>query len=76
MSARIPTPAEIAAMIKKARKAQGLRQDALAGPARLGIRFIVELEAGMPTKQYGKVLQVLDVLGFKMHIEPPKEDEA
>ena len=74
MSVRIPTPAEIGAMIKQARKALGLRQDQLAGAAGLGVRFVVELEAGKPTAQVGKVLQVLDALGFTMHIEPPKDD--
>ena len=76
MSARIPMPAEIGAMVKQARKAQGLRQDQLAGAIGLGTRFIVELEAGKPTAQIGKVLQVLDGLGFKVHIQPPKESEA
>ena len=60
-------------MLKQARKAQGLRQDQLAGATGHGTRFVVELEAGKPTAQVGKVLQVLDALGFAMQIEPPAE---
>jgi y4mF family transcriptional regulator len=51
-------------MVRRVRKRAGLRQDELAGAAGVGIRFIVDLEAGKPTLQVGKVLHVLDALGI------------
>ena len=69
--ARIPTPAEIGAIVRAARKAQNLRQDELAGVAGVGLRFIVDLEAGKPTAQLGKVLQVLETLGCTLDLVPP-----
>ena len=49
-----------------------MRQDELAGAAGVGFRFIVELEAGKPTVQLGKTLQVLSVLGCSIEITPPR----
>lgn len=65
------TPEQIGAIIREARRAQGLRQDQLAGAAGVGVRFIVELEAGKPTVQLGKALGVLAALGCKIEIEGP-----
>lgn len=67
------TPADIAAVIRAARKAQGLRQDELAGVVGVGVRFIVDLESGKPTAQIGKVLQVLAALGCRVEITAPQE---
>jgi y4mF family transcriptional regulator len=54
--------------IRTARKAQGLRQDQLAGAAGVGVRFIVDLEAGKASAQLGKALQVAAVLGLVVTI--------
>ncbi len=72
----VPTPAEIGAIVRSARKAQNLRQDQLAGAAGVGLRFIVDLEAGKPTAQLGKVLLVLRTLGCSVAITPPKPHGA
>lgn len=56
-------------MVRTARKAAGLRQDELAGVAGVGTRFVVELEGGKPTLQFGKVLAVLAALGLTLHID-------
>jgi len=69
---RTLTPAEIGDIVRATRKATGLRQYELAGAAGVGLRFVVDLEAGKPTAQIGKVLQVLDALGCSVDIEPPK----
>ena len=53
------TPVDIGNTIRAARKAQGLRQDELAAAANVGVRFLIELEAGKPTAQLGKTLSVL-----------------
>jgi y4mF family transcriptional regulator len=66
------TPAEIGATVRAARKAQKLRQDQLAGAANVGLRFIVDLEAGKPTAQIGKALTVLAALGVTMEMKAPE----
>jgi len=76
MTQRIPTPAEIGALIRSIRKASGLRQDELAGACGVGLRFIVDLEAGKPTAQIGKALQVLAGLGVTMTLTPPPEGKG
>lgn len=72
MTKRTLTPAEIGAIVRSARKAQNLRQDELAGAAGVGLRFIVDLEAGKATAQLGKTLQVLHTLGCSFDIAPPR----
>jgi y4mF family transcriptional regulator len=71
MTRKTLTPAAIGALIRKTRKDAGLRQDELAGAAGVGLRFIVDLEAGKPTAQIGKTLQVLAALGCSLEITPP-----
>ncbi len=66
------TPEEIGKTIRDARRAQGLRQDQLAAAAGVGVRFLVELEAGKPTAQIGKTLSVLAALGCRLTIEQPR----
>jgi y4mF family transcriptional regulator len=73
MANRTLTPAEIGEMVRAVRKAANLRQDELAGAAGVGVRFIVDLEAGKPTAQIGKTLQVLHALGCSFEITPPAE---
>lgn len=70
------TPAEIGEIVRATRKANGLRQDELAGTAGVGLRFIVDLEAGKPTAQIGKVLQVLAALGCSIDVNPPLTPNA
>jgi len=65
------TPTQFGDTVRKARRAIGLRQDELAGAAGVGLRFIVDLEAGKPTAQIGKALAVLDALGCDVHINAP-----
>lgn len=71
MAKRTLTSAEIGALVRETRKAQGLRQDELAGASGVGLRFIVDLEAGKATAQIGKVLLVLAALGCSVVITPP-----
>jgi y4mF family transcriptional regulator len=71
MARRNLTTAEIGDFVRTTRKAAGLRQDELAGAVGVGLRFIVDLEAGKPTAQIGKTLQVLAALGCSLEITPP-----
>ncbi|MBY5348493.1 helix-turn-helix transcriptional regulator [Rhizobium leguminosarum] len=73
MPKHIQSPADIGALVRSTRKEQNLRQDELAGVAGVGLRFIVDLEAGKPTAQIGKVLQVLQTLGCCLDILAPGE---
>jgi y4mF family transcriptional regulator len=57
------TPKDLGVAVRLARRGQGLRQDQLAAAANVGIRFVIELEAGKPTAQLGKTLAVLNALG-------------
>lgn len=76
MPVRSLTAADIGEIVRAARKAAGLRQFELAGAAGVGVRFIVDLEAGKPTAQMGKALQVLRALGCTFDITPPPTPEG
>ncbi len=56
--------------IKTVRKKQGFTQAEAAGYLNVGIRFLSELENGKPTVQLGKVLQVLEGLGYETLLVP------
>ncbi|KAB2752115.1 type II toxin-antitoxin system Y4mF family antitoxin [Brucella anthropi] len=73
MAKQVRTSADIGALVRSARKEQNLRQDELAGVSGVGVRFILDLEAGKPTAQIGKVLQVLQILGCSVDILAPGE---
>lgn len=70
------TPTDLGTTIRAARKAQGLRQDELAAAANVGVRFLIELEAGKETAQLGKTLAVLAALGIDMSLTLPDGDAA
>ena len=60
---------DIADIVTKSRKQQGLTQKQLAGLANTGTRFVVELEAGKPSCEIGKVLHVLHQLDIQVKLE-------
>jgi HTH-type transcriptional regulator/antitoxin HipB len=60
---RINSPQQLGTSLKAARKQLGLTQERLALAAGVGVRFIVELEAGKPTVRLEQVLKVIDALG-------------
>ncbi|NDB24566.1 MAG: transcriptional regulator [Gammaproteobacteria bacterium] len=59
----IRSPEELASLLRGARKSLGLTQPQLALAAGVGVRFIVDLEAGKPTVRLEHVLRVIDALG-------------
>jgi len=67
---------DIGTTIRAARKAQGLRQDELAAAANVGVRFLIELEAGKETAQIGKTMAVLAPLGIDVSLTLPDGDAA
>jgi y4mF family transcriptional regulator len=50
--------------VKAARRTLKLRQAELAAAAGVGVRFLIDLEAGKPTVQLDKTLAVLNALGL------------
>jgi HTH-type transcriptional regulator / antitoxin HipB len=64
----IDTPAALGLDLRAARKQHALTQTQLAHAAGVGLRFIVDLEAGKPTAQLGKTLQVLRCLGGSLQL--------
>jgi HTH-type transcriptional regulator/antitoxin HipB len=66
-------PEELGKAIREARRDAGLTQAQVAAAAGVGLRFLIELEAGKPTAQLGKALAVLSILGCRLRIDaPPK----
>ncbi len=57
--------------VRELRRAQKVTQAQLAGLANTGVRFISDLENGKETCQIGKMLRVIDALGFDMLIRSP-----
>lgn len=59
---------DLGSSLRVARKALGLTQADLALAAGVGLRFVVELEAGKPTVRLGLVLRVIDALGVSLQL--------
>lgn len=68
MITQIQTPLHLGFAIRSARKQLGLTQPQLALAAGVGVRFIVDLEAGKPTLRLETVLRVIDALGGTLQI--------
>jgi HTH-type transcriptional regulator / antitoxin HipB len=69
MSVLINTPVALGQTILQARKQLGLTQPQLALAAGVGVRFIVDLEAGKPTLRLETILKVLHALGGTLAVE-------
>lgn len=68
-STLINTPTALGHAALNARKQLGLTQPQLALAAGVGVRFIVELEAGKPTLRLETILKVLHALGGSLTVE-------
>ena len=64
---------ELGIAIRQRRKSLNLSQEDLSRLAECGPLFIIQLEAGKPTIQLGKVLAVLHVLGLQLRLESGHE---
>lgn len=65
----IRTAQQLGDALRTARKQLGLTQPQLALAAGVGVRFIVDLEAGKATVQLQQVLRVIDALGGELAID-------
>lgn len=64
----IRSPKQLGDAVRAARKSIGLTQPQLALAAGVGVRFMVELEAGKPTLRLEHILRVIDALGGEIEI--------
>ncbi len=64
----IRSPQQLGDALRAARKQLGLTQPQLALAAGVGVRFIVDLEAGKPTLRLENVLRVIDALGGEIQL--------
>jgi y4mF family transcriptional regulator len=64
----IRSPQQLGDVLRAARKQLRLTQPQLALAAGVGVRFIVDLEAGKPTLRLENVLRVIDALGGEIHL--------
>lgn len=67
--ASIRSPQQLGDVLRVARKQLGLTQPQLALAAGVGVRFIVDLEAGKPTVRLENVLRVIDALGGEIKLD-------
>jgi HTH-type transcriptional regulator / antitoxin HipB len=65
------TPRDIGGLIRQTRRSLGVTQRGLALTSGTGLRFIIELEKGKETAEFGKVLTVLQTLGIQLTLTPP-----
>lgn len=59
---------QLGQVLRAARKQLSLTQSQLALAAGVGVRFIVDLEAGKPTLRLETVLRVIDALGGEINL--------
>lgn len=59
----------LGAMIRQRRKALGLRQDAVALAAGVGVMFVSAIERGKPSAEVEKVLAVLNAVGIDVFLK-------
>lgn len=64
----IRSPQQLGDALRAARKQLGLTQPQLALAAGVGVRFIVDLEAGKPTLRLENVLRVIDAVGGEIQL--------
>ncbi|MCA2997954.1 MAG: helix-turn-helix transcriptional regulator [Rhodocyclaceae bacterium] len=69
MKINIDTPQALGQIARAARKQLGLTQPKLALAAGVGVRFIVDMEAGKPTVRLENVLRVLNALGAQLTVD-------
>jgi len=67
---KIFTTEQFGETIRARRRQIGVTQKDLAMTCGTGLRFIIDLEKGKPTCQVGKVLQVVQALGFDINTVP------
>lgn len=68
MTKTIQNTEQLGEALRAARRQLGLTQPQLALAAGVGVRFIVDLEAGKSTLRLAHVLRVIDALGAEIQL--------
>jgi len=76
MPTLIETPEHLGDVVRRTRKALSLTQPQLALAAGVGVRFIVDLEAGKPTVRLENVLRVLQALGATLNVSSSEDSQT
>jgi y4mF family transcriptional regulator len=69
MSTQIQNSLDLGRLVRETRRRLKLTQPQLALAANVGVRFIVELEAGKSTLRLENILRVLQALGGVLSVE-------
>jgi HTH-type transcriptional regulator / antitoxin HipB len=69
MSTQIQNSLDLGRLVRETRKRLKLTQPQLALAANVGVRFIVELEAGKSTLRLENILRVLQALGGVLSVK-------
>ena len=69
MSLPVNTPAALGQAVRNARKQIGLTQPQLALATGVGVRFVVDLEAGKATLRLENILRVVNALGGTLAVD-------
>ena len=64
---------EVGRIIRASRKHQSLRQDVAAGSIGVSENFLVKVEKGSDTVQWGKLFQVMHGLGVRVILDIPDD---
>lgn len=64
------TPRELAALIRSRRKQRGLSQTQLAALGGVSRDWIIDLEKGRSTVEFGLVLRTIKALGLALSLDP------
>lgn len=76
MPTLIETPEHLGDVVRHIRKALSLTQPQLALAAGVGVRFIVDLEAGKPTVRLENILRVLQALGATLNVSSSEDSQT
>lgn len=61
---------DLGTLVRAQRQHLGLKQEDVAGLGNTGTRFIGDLERGKPTTQLQMALDLLDLLGLEVTVQP------
>jgi y4mF family transcriptional regulator len=70
----VGTPQQLGECVRDVRKKAGITQPELALAAGVSLSFVGFVEAGKPTAEVGKCMQVLATLGIRIQLEVPFDD--
>ncbi len=73
---RVHTVRDLGALVRTARRAQGLTQAELANRLRVSRDWVIRLEKGSPRLEAQKVLDAIAVLGLSLEVAPAPPDRS